>query len=286
MRDLGLRGIAVAMSLLLLSVSCGGASTPSASPATAKPTPTVNLAGKFNGSGGGAALTAVQALTKKFTELHPAVTFQLDNVGTETSIVLANTGDADFGFISRDLRTEEKDKVLLQAVGSAGTGVIVNPANGIKSVTKAQLKQIYQCTITDWSQVGGQPGQIRPFVREANSSTRQTWEGYVFGSEKPSYGKCIVEAFESDETQKAIVSFKDSIGMYTLSSENLKNKNVKFLALDGVEPTTDALVSLKWPIFRPLYVIYNPDPTKVKPVVKAFIEFIKSPEGQAVLKAL
>jgi ABC-type phosphate transport system substrate-binding protein len=74
--------------------------------------------------------------------------------------------------------------------------------------------------------------------------------------------------------------------MYTLSSENLKNKNVKFLALDGVEPTTDALVSLKWPIFRPLYVIYNPDPTKVKPVVKAFIEFIKSPEGQAVLKAL
>jgi ABC-type phosphate transport system substrate-binding protein len=45
-------------------------------------------------------------------------------------------------------------------------------------------------------------------------------------------------------------------------------------------------VSLKWPIYRPLYVIYNPDPTKVKPVVKAFIEFIKSPEGQAVLKAI
>src|SRR5712692_1666349 len=100
MRDLGLRGIAVALSLLLLSVSCDRASTPSTPPATGKP----------NGSGGGAALTAVQALTKKFSELHPAVAFQLDNVGTETSIVLANTGDADFGFISRDLRTEEKDK--------------------------------------------------------------------------------------------------------------------------------------------------------------------------------
>jgi len=45
-------------------------------------------------------------------------------------------------------------------------------------------------------------------------------------------------------------------------------------------------VSLKWPIFRPLYLIYNPDSTKVKPVIKVFIEFIKSSEGQAVLKAL
>src|SRR5438309_577634 len=263
MRDLGLRGIAVSLSLLLLSVSCDSTRAGASPSPTATPAPTVNVAGKFNGSGGGAALTAVQALTKKFTELHPTVTFQLDNVGTETSIVLANTGDADFGFISRDLRTEEKDKVLLQPVGSAGTGIIVNPANGLKAVTKAQLKQIYQCTLNDWSQVGGQPGQIRPFIREANSSTRQTWEGYVFGSEKPSYGKCVVEAFESDETQKAIVSFKDSIAMFTLSSENLKNKNIKFLALDGVEPTTDALVSLKWPIFRPLYLIYNPDSTKV-----------------------
>jgi phosphate transport system substrate-binding protein len=283
-RDFGLRGIAVTLSLLLLAVSCGG-TTRNGAP-TPKASPTESLAGKFNGSGGGAALTAVQALTKKFTELHPAVSFQLDNVGTETSIVLANTGDADFGFISRDLRPEEKDKVVLQAVGSAGTGVIVNPANGLSSITKAQLKQIYQCALTDWSQVGGQPGQIRPFVREANSSTRQTWETYVFGGEKPSYGKCVVEAYESDETQKAVVSFKDSIAMYTLSTDNLKNKNIKFLTLDGVAPTTDALVSLKWPIFRPLYVIYNPEPTKVKPTIKAFIEFIRSPEGQAVLKGL
>lgn len=37
------------------------------------------------------------------------------------------------------------------------------------SLTKTQLKGIYDCTYTDWSEVGGKPGQIKRFFTQAGS---------------------------------------------------------------------------------------------------------------------
>jgi len=93
----------------------------------------------------------------------------------------------------------------------------------------------------------------------------------------------VQEIFESADTIKAIGSFKGSIGTVTLSAKNLKDTTMKLIGLDGVQPTLANLNSGTWKISKPSYMATNPDPAKVKPAIKALVEFIKSPEGQKIV---
>ncbi len=275
MRAIGMRDFVASLAVaLLLSATCG------AGPASS-PTPDP-FAGTYNASGGGAALAHVQALTKRFAQLHPGVVWTIENVGSEASVVLVNNGDADIGFISRDLKNEESGKVELLRIGAAGTAVVLNSANRVSALTKKQVADIFSGKITDWKDVGGDPGEIRVLVREANSSTRQTFESYFFDG-KPTYSKGAIEVVEIDETIKAITSFKNSIGMVTLAQRALSDPNLKLPSVDGVPATLESLTSDVWKIRRPLYLVYHPDPKQRKPVIDALLAFVKSPEGQKIL---
>ncbi|MDP9246228.1 MAG: substrate-binding domain-containing protein [Chloroflexota bacterium] len=240
------------------------------------------LAGEYVASGANGANPAMTALIKRFTELHPGVNFKLNDIDTETSIVNVNTGDVDFGYIGRELRSTEA-KVTLTPIGFTGSAVAVNSANPITNLTKDQVAKMYTASIKDWSEVGSNAGPVKAFVREAASSTRTTIESYVFGSNVPKYPAEVQEIFESQDTIKAIGAFKGSLGTVTLNSKNLKESTIKLVGLDGVQPTLASLASGAWKISKPSYMTTNVDPSKVKPAIKALVEFVKSPEGQKIV---
>ena len=53
--------------------------------------------------------------------------------------------------------------------------------------------------------------------------------------------------------------------------------------MDGVQPTLANLASGAWKISKPSYMTTNADPAKVKPAIKALVDFVKSPEGQKII---
>jgi len=265
----------------LFVASCGGAG-----PIAAKPTPDP-LSGTYVTKGGGGALDAVKALTTGFSAVHPTVTWQgFDDVGSDAGVSLTVNGTVDLGFISRDLKALERGTVATVPIGASGTGVGVNATNPVKALTKDQVAKIFTGQITDWKDVGGTPGKIRVLLREPESSTRSAFESYFFGSTKPVYPKDAVEVFQIDETLKAIGSFKDAIGMMTMNAKAFSTVDVALLTIDNIAATRDTLSNGTYPIRRPLYFVYNPEPTKVKPTIKAFIDFVKSAEGQKILAGL
>jgi phosphate transport system substrate-binding protein len=142
---------------------------------------------------------------------------------------------------------------------------------------------MYTATIKDWSEVGSTAGPVKAFVREAASSTRTTIEAFVFGSTVPKYPAEVQEIFESADTIKAIGAFKGSIGTVTLSAKNLKDTTMKLIGMDGVQPTLANLNNGTWKISKPSYMTTNADPAKVKPAIKALVDFVKSPEGQKII---
>jgi phosphate transport system substrate-binding protein len=273
------RALQLALAAALVA-SCGGAGPIS------KPTPDP-LAGTYVTKGGGGALDAVKALTTGFSAVHPTVIWQgFDDVGSDAGVTLTVNGTVDLGFISRDLKAPEKGTVESVSIGASGTGVGVSSTNPIKALTKDQVAKIFSGQITDWKDVGGTPGKIRVLLREPESSTRTAFESYFFGSTKPVYAKDAIEVFQIDETLKALGSFKDSIGMLTMNAKAFSTADVRMLTIDNIAATRETLANGTYPIRRPLFFVYHPEPAKVKATIKAFIDFVKGPEGQKILAGL
>jgi phosphate transport system substrate-binding protein len=270
----------IAYAAVMLVMACGGA--------LQAPTKTLDpLAGNYVLKGGGGALDNMKALANAYNAIHPNVVFQgYEDVGSDAAVTLANSADIDLGFISRDLKAAEKGTVEVLPIGFSGTGVGVNASNPVKNLTKEQVRRIYAGEITDWKDIGGNPGKIRVLLREPGAATRSAFESYFFGSTKPVYAKDAIEVFEADETLKAVGSFKDSIGMMSMVSKSFNNTDIKMVAIDGVAATKENLSNATYPIRRPLYVVYNPDPNKVRPAIKDFISWIKGPDGQKVIASL
>jgi len=265
----------------LLAASCGGAG-----PLQAKPTDDP-IAGTYVLKGGGGATDAVKALTAGFSKVHPGVIWQgFDDVGSDAGVRLAIDGSVDIGYISRDLKAAEKGTVETLSIGASGTGVGVNAGNAVKALTKDQVSKIFSGQLTDWKDVGGTPGKIRVLLREPESATRSAFEAYFFGTAKPVYAKDAIEVFQIDETQKAIASFKDAIGMMTINAQTLTNNEVRLLTIDSIAASRENLANGTYPIRRPLYFVYNVDAEKLKPAMRAFIDWVKGPDGQKVLASL
>jgi phosphate transport system substrate-binding protein len=271
------RALVLALAGSVILASCGGAAKPA--------TPTADpLAGRYTATGGGGAIATVNALAKRFAELHPGVVWQIDETGSDAGANLATSGDVDFGFTSRPLTDAEGTKLSSLNIGLAGTGVIVNSANPVKGLTREQVKQIFAGSITSWKQVGGEDLAIKVFVREANAATRSSFESFFFGG-KATYANDATEVYEIEQTLKAVGSFKASIGMATANKAVASDPTVKLLAIDGVNPTPENLVNGSYKIGRPLLIVYPSDQAKLRPGIRAFLEWVRSAEGQRVAAA-
>lgn len=273
------RLVAVA-ALPLVLASCGG--LPMAAP-TRDP-----LAGVYIARGGGGALDAVVPLTKAFSAKHPSVIWQgLDDVGSDAGIKLIQSGDIDLSFISREVRPAEAGLVMTVPIGASGTGLAVAAKNAVSTITKDQLAKIYRGDYTNWRDVGGSDEAIHVLLREAGAATRMAFESYCFGGKPPAqYAKNAIEVGSYDEMVRAIKSFPSAIGMMSITTQALAEPAIKLLAIDGFPATREALVSGAYPMRRPLYLVYSADPAKVRPAIKAFIDFVKGPEGQAILNGI
>ena len=261
---------------VLLLTSCGSAA-PTAP--TSEP-----LSGTYTASGGGGALPAVQALTARFKELHPRVDWIVSETGSNSAIKLVVSNTIDVGFVSRALTDAERKQVTGVGIGYSGTAVIVNPANPLTNLTHEQLVRIYSGEAKSWSDIGWNEPTLRPYIREANAATRQTFEAYLFAGSVPAYGKTVVEQMETEAIFTAVGSFRGAIGIASTGSKTAGDKRVKMLSIDGIPATPETIASGAYKIVRPLAVIYS-NTGELKPAMRAFFEFVRSSEGQRIAAA-
>jgi phosphate transport system substrate-binding protein len=262
--------------VLFLLVSCGAA-------VPAAPTPE-RLSGTYTASGGGGALPAVQALTARFKALNPDVDWIVAESGSNSAIKLVVANAIDVGFVSRALTDAEKQQVTGIGIGFGGTAVVVNAANQVSNFSLEQLSEIYTGEITNWLDLGGLEPTIRPYIREASAATRQTFEAFVFGTSVPSYGKNVTQTMEFEAMFTALNSFRGAIGIASSGPRTAGDTRVKILKIDGVAPTQENITSGAYKMVRPLAVIYS-NTAELKPAIRAFFEFVKSPEGQRIAAA-
>lgn len=265
---------ALLLAVALCVVSCGAGASPL----------TRGLGGgRFLLSTGGGAQAQVTALTKRFTELHPGLNWLIENVGSDAGVGLVVSQHSDLGAISRDLTPAERGTVGLEPLGIVGTAVAVNPDNPLKGMTLTEVRKVFSGEVTNWSQLGGPDLAIRVFLRDTTAATRQSFDDFVFAGIKPVYTATAAIVGSNAEMATSVRSFAGAIGMATLKQATVDDPKLRLLAIDGVPATMAALNDGSYKIRRPLYLVYPNDPSKMKPDVKLFLDFVRSPEGQKIL---
>ena len=165
--------------------ACGGSASSAAasSTSTAAGSTASSAAAALSGNvatGGSTSMkNVIAALTEGFAEVEPGVTVSYDPTGSGAGITGATDKTLDIGLSSRALKDDEKADVEGTTIALDGIAIIVNNASKVEDLTVDQLKQMFTGEITNWSEVGGDDGEIVLIGREAGSGTRDGFESIV-----------------------------------------------------------------------------------------------------------
>lgn len=177
----------------------------------------------------------------------------------------------------------ETDKIELHAtlhpVAWDALAIIVNKTNKINSLTTQQVKDIYKGRITNWKQVGGKDAPIHLFTRKGKiSGVGYAIRQYLFkDSDEDFISYRAVRS--SGPLEKA--TEKDPLAMGITGISSARKRNVKIIGFDGKTPTYDNVKSGKYGLYRPLYLVSSPVPSKK---VEKFIQFAQSEEGKQIIR--
>lgn len=223
--------------------------------------------------------TSVQGLSEElaaeFMARNPGVKVNVSGGGSGAGIKSAQNGTVDIGASSRELKSEEK-QVHEFMIAKDGIAIIVHPDNAVADVTLAQLQQIFAGEITNWRELGGQDASIMVVVREEGSGTRDAFEEIVMGEDSRIMGQALVQN-STGAVRTAVAGNPDAIGFISVG---MLNDEVKALAIDGVEPSTENILDGGYKIARPFLYLTKEEP---QGLIKAFIDFVLSPDGQAIV---
>ena len=257
--------------------SSAAESTVAASSEAAPAETTADLSGSISMVGSTSMEKLANALSEAFMEEYPDVTVTAEFVGSGAGIEAVTNGTADIGNSSRSLKDEEKAAgVVENVVAIDGIAVCVDPANEVADLTKEQLTNIYNGTITNWKEVGGADEPIIVIGREAGSGTRGAFEELVDLKDACKY------ANELDSTGAVIAKVASTPGAIGYASLDALDDSVKALSLEGVEATAENIKAGNYFLSRPFVMATKGEISEQNDLVRAWFDFVLGDEGQQV----
>lgn len=257
--------------------SAAGTSASEASSAEASSAATEELSGTLSMNGSTSMEKVIKAVNGAFMEKNKGVTVNLNLTGSGTGIQEASEGKCDIGNSSRKLKDEEAEKLDATVVGLDGIALVVNPANKLEDITLEDLAKVYSGEITNWKELGGDDKSIVVIGREDGSGTRDGFESIVMGDKEPKYAQ---ELESTGSVINAVATTDGAIGYASLANVD---ETVKALKIGGVEATEENVKSGAYEVQRP-FICATLKGSDNK-LVKAYLDFILSEEGQALVLA-
>ena len=270
-------GDATANTASSAEASSAAESTVAASSEVASAETTADLSGSISMVGSTSMEKLANALSEAFMEEYPDVTVTAEFVGSGAGIEAVTNGTADIGNSSRSLKDEEKAAgVVENVVAIDGIAVCVDPANEVADLTKEQLTNIYNGTVTNWKEVGGADEPIIVIGREAGSGTRGAFEELVDLKDACKY------ANELDSTGAVIAKVASTPGAIGYASLDALDDSVKALSLEGVEATAENIKAGNYFLSRPFVMATKGEISEQNDLVQAWFDFVLGDEGQQV----
>ncbi len=259
------------------SASSAAASSTSAAAGSAASSTAAALSGNVATGGSTSMKNVIAALTEGFAEVEPGVTVSYDPTGSGAGITGATDKTLDIGLSSRALKDDEKADVEGTTIALDGIAIIVNNASKVEDLTVDQLKQMFTGEITNWSEVGGDDGEIVLIGREAGSGTRDGFESIVDVKDSCKYAQ---ELTATGAVISAVEANPLAIGYASLSAVG---DTVKMVTVGGVECSEETVKDGSYEVQRPFVFVTNKSVT-LSEQAQAFFDFATSADAADLIR--
>lgn len=221
----------------------------------------------------------IGSLGEAFESENPGTSFTYNPTGSTTGIQAVLEGRCDIGLSSRNLKDTEKAEGLSETIlAYDGIAIIVNNENPVSDLSLETIASIYTGEITDWSEVGGNPGEIVLIGREAGSGTRDGFESITNTEDACKYRQQLSSTGDIIAT---VSGNPNAIGYASLASVK---DNVKILSVDGVTPGEATIRNGSYVVQRPFILVTKSDVT-LSTTAQAFFDYVLSPEANEIIIA-
>ena len=259
------------------SASSAAASSTSAAAGSTASSTAAALSGNVATGGSTSMKNVIAALTEGFAEVEPGVTVSYDPTGSGAGITGATDKTLDIGLSSRALKDDEKADVDGTTIALDGIAIIVNNASKVEDLTVDQLKQMFTGEITNWSEVGGDDGEIVLIGREAGSGTRDGFESIVDVKDSCKYAQ---ELTATGAVISAVEANPLAIGYASLSAVG---DTVKMVTVGGVECSEETVKDGSYEVQRPFVFVTNKS-VALSEQAQAFFDFAASADAADLIR--
>ncbi|EDY81162.1 phosphate binding protein [Verrucomicrobiia bacterium DG1235] len=209
------------------------------------------------------------------------VIFEIAAEGSSTGVAAVIDGTADLGMSSREAKKTEESKALLKGVkmtaievAKDGIAVIANASNPMDGITSREVEKIFTGDVEDWSSINGVSGGISIYTRNTSSGTYAVFQKMAL--RKRDYAPASQKMAGNEQIASEVAENPNGIGYVGLAY--LSTPGIKTLPVNGVTPE-----KANYPFARPLY-FYRNGKEEMRPIVKEFVDFCLSKEGQQIVK--
>ena len=235
------------------------------------------LSGTLDIAGGTAHIPVMKEAAKRIMQANPEIRITVAGGGSGVGVQKVGEGLVQIGNTGRALKEGEIEKygLVSQPFAIDGVAAVVNPANPVGGLSKEQLSKIYSGEITNWKDLGGADASISLYMREDGSGTRETFETLAIADGAVSAKSNVVNSNGAMKT--AVAQDENAIGYVGIGH---LDDSIKALVLDGMTPSQENAKNGSYKITRLLYMNTKGQP---EGLVKAFIDYIYSPEGDEII---
>lgn len=217
-----------------------------------------------------------EKLAEKYKEKHP-VKIEVNQIGSSAGITNAMNGVSEIGMSSRDLKEEEKNNGIEETIiAYDGIVVVTHPSNKVKDLTMEQVKGIFTGKVTNWKELGGDDLEIVVVSREDGSGSRDAFQEIV-GYSSGELVRSAIVASGNGNIKTTVATNKHAVGF--ISFEYI-DPTISTIDINGVEATAENVLQQKYSLSRPFLFVHKEE--NLSEEGRKFIDFILSPEGQAI----
>lgn len=218
----------------------------------------------------------IDGLVKEFVAENPNAQVVCEKGGSAAALVALKHGAIDIAMLSRPVAADEDDNYLRDyLIARDGLAIVVNSANPVNDLTKAQLQSIFLGKITNWKEVGGQDAKIFLVDRNQGSNVKESLETLLL--EGDAFKNSSKIAASTKEMIAVVGATPTAIGFVTLRRMDSK---LKALRINGVEMSKMTMLSGRYPLSRSFYLALH---IKATPSAERFVAFVRSKRGQELL---